>query len=784
MDCLSSSTQGDTSIFEKIQVLNSQGDTSIFEKIQVLNSLLETLRVKFVELTHSGRKPTTGKDGLLLPTADLDVLDTLVQTMRFINQHYLIHQSRAIGLHLPTVSTESNQRQPKKRGTKSTSATQDIGECIVMYQRTVQKTLTLLLETFPIFPMDGKSASRYELTNAGICSALAEFGGGEGRSEDCTKQNSSQWIVTVFSYMLPRLDAATDVEDDSAGEVATNMLLVVLDKLLLPHSFHRGSDCHELVAMYLLDSPLKRQELLEAFGVAFFPQLAFPSTFVNTDQKKSDIFSSSVSDVIEQKISELASTAVGKTAAMLLVTLITQAGDLSNAPIDDEELYEKRTVLLLQMSSVLPLYIKSWGGRLPTETGRVLSALIAIFRQWSVPSNMPLNGDDFKKSIDRSMNDLCFGLRSLLDALFISNKKIPSIFETLPEQEQKLAIGLIGMMGCPSEALTRSLSKICSKSYYRHADTGDDLCSDMRVFIMEVMHSLRKSLPMPSYLKFLIDSSGINHATGVLGRVGSTANSSTDTAFFYDRTIEQLSHFLTSCCEHAATKVLPMILPILQSWLLPPTSVTDDIVKQLFQARAATSILAAFAWDDVLSYGVARGKSDVIPPEFFRLDDAFVQILVDSIINQLELSARLWSISSDGFMDDPIENFIARLLGPVTILLRYCRGMLEMFVVRTSYRIVQECKDNSAVERSSNNEVAATEDVSSNKVNVVGVLVKSLLLILKSKYPASMAELVRSDTNLSDNLLSAAVDVEKAVSKGHLAHLGSKLLHQVKTLKR
>jgi hypothetical protein len=110
--------------------------------------------------------------------------------------------------------------------------------------------------------------------------------------------------------------------------------------------------------------------------------------------------------------------------------------------------------------------------------------------------------------------------------------------------------------------------------------------------------------------------------------------------------------------------------------------------------------------------------------------------------------------------------------------------MLEMFVVRTSYRIVQECKDNSAVERSSNNEVAATEDVSSNKVNVVGVLVKSLLLILKSKYPASIAELVRSDTNLSDNLLSAAVDIEKAVSKGHLAHLGSKLLHQVKTLKR
>jgi len=766
---------------------STQGDTSIFEKIQVLNSLLETLRVKFVELTHSGRKPTTGKDGLLLPSADLDALDTLVQTMRFIHQHYLIHQSRAVGSHLPKISTDGNQRQAKKRGTKATSATKEIGECIVMYQTIVQKTSKLLLETFPISPMDGKSASRYELTNAGICSALAEFGGGEGRlSEDCMKQNSSQWIVAVFSYILPRLDSATDMEDDSAGEVATNMLLMVLDKLLLPHSFHRGSDGHELVPSYLLDSSLKRQELLEAFGVAFFPQLAFPSTIVNEEQKKSSIFASSVSDAVEQKISELASTAVGKTAAMLLVTLITQAGDLSIALIDDEmNLYEKRTVLLLQMSSVLPLYIKSWGGRLPTETGRVLSALIAIVRQWSAPSTGPLH-DDVKKPIDRSLNDLCFGLRSLSDALFTSNKKISSIFESLPEQVQKLAVGLIGMMGYPSEALTRSLSKICSKPYDRRAGPGGDsyIGSDMRVFIMEVMHSLRRTLPMPSYLKFLIDSSGINHATGSLERVGSTTNSLTDAVFCYDRSIEQLSRFLITSCGQATTKVLPMILPILQSWLLPPTSVTDDIVKQLVQARAATSILAAFAWDDVLSYGVARVKSDVIPPEFLRLDDAFDQILVDSIINQLELSARLWSISGDGFMDDPIEHFLAHLLGPVTILLRYCRGMLEKFVVRTSCRIVQESKDNSAAERSSNNEVTAMEDVSSNKVNVAGVLVKSVLLVLKSKYPASIAKLVRSDAGLSDNLMSAAADIEKAVSKGHLAHVGSKLVHQLKTLQR
>ena len=762
----------------------SQNDPSLIENIQALNSLLETIRVKFVELIHSGRK-LTNNNGLLISSADLDMLDTFIRIIRLIHQHCLIHQSRAIGNIHPNICTVSNQREPKKRGMKVIPETQDIGQCIVTFQATVHKTLSLLLENFPIFSMDGKSASRYELTNAGICSALAELGGGETRLPANATRNSSQWIDAVFSYVLPRLDSANKMSGDSTGEVATNMLLNVLDNLLLPSSIQCGSECREQTPGYLLANPLKRQELLQAFAEAFFPRCAHTST---------------KPDATDLKISELASTAVGKSAAMLLVTLITQTGDLSNTPVDTEiKLHEKRTILLLQMSSVLPCYIKSWKGSLPTETGRVLSALFAIVRQWSPSSNDTLVEDVSLQPIKRTINEVCLDLRRSLDSIYTASKKMPSIFELLSDQVQRLAVGLMGMLGCPSETLTKSLSKICSKSWGRRAmlraDSRDArISSDLATYIMEIMHSLRKTLPMPSYLAFLIDSSGINHAVDELAmsdrtltkdRVGSSANSLVYTVFIYDRNVEQLSRFLTSSCDQATIKVLPMIVPILQTWLSPPSSATDDIVMQVVQARAATSVIAAFAWDKVLSCGIARDDLEIVPSEFVKLDETFCQILVDSIIRQLELSARLWSFNGDGIVDDPIELCLARLLGPVTILLRYCDGILEKFVVRVSRRIIQECKENTLVECGGSNEpTVKNDDISSHKTSVTEVLVKTLLLVLKSKYPASIAELVRSRGMSSDSLLSAAVEIEMALSRGHLAHLGSKFSHQVKLLKR
>jgi hypothetical protein len=492
-----------------------------------------------------------------------------------------------------------------------------------------------------------------------------------------------------------------------------------------------------------------------------------------------------VSGGVEEKLFHLAPTATGMTAAMLLTTLITQSADrlLDPTSHQDNKLHEKSSLLLLQMASVLPLYVASWEEMLPNETGLVLSSLISLVRQWSESSDGEVLEDDSVLPISMALNHLCLGLRNSLEVLYTVNKKMSSIFERLPEQVQKLCVGLVGLLKSPSGALVKSLSIICSKSFARQQasinDPGEDvwISNSMAIYIMEVVSSLRKTMPMPTYLTFLLDSSGIERAssTSVLRRraAGRDGDTVTD-QFSYDRPVNYLCRFLTISCDQPSAKVLPMIFPVLRKWLSSTSASTNDTVKQLIQARAATSILSAFAWAEVFTNGSVGIKSDFAAPNFLKLDVKFDSLLIDSIIDQFELSAKLWSGS---VVDDPEDqrHILARLLVPVTLLLRYRDGMFAKFLNVISIRVVQHTL--AAVKNSDGTE---REGAMSGKINAAEVNMNALLLVLKTKDTVSIVELVRSSDKMQITLLSAVVGIDQAVAGGHLAHLGSKLVHQAK----
>lgn len=739
-------------------------DASTLEKVQMMNSLLETLRLKFVELTHNGRQSDNAKDGLIMPTADLETVDVLVQTIRFVHRRFLSFQI-VMEDHKHTEAKSTGQRQSKRELKKAAKEIQTMGESLAAYRTTVSKNLTFQLEMFPITPMDNISASRYEFTNAGVCSALAELGGDS--TFDAGRESSTRWISSVFSYILPRLTGVTEesVEEGSnasAEGIATNILLKVVSKLLLP------SDSGQLTQTYLLRNPLKRHELLQAFAGTFFPP--------------------SPSKEAEEQIKQLASTAMGKTAAMLLTTLVTQsANQLLDSPSDgNNKLHEKNSTLLLQMTAVLPVYLTYWEGSLPIETGKVLASFISLARQWSESSDEN-DPDGSSTSIKMALNGLCIGLRSSLEVIYLSSKKNPSIFEKLPEQVQKQCVGLIGLLKCPSKELAKSLSTICSKSFapQRVSNGSDDVTvvsNSMANYTMEVMHSLRKTTPMPVYLSFLIDSCGIGNSLPQLKSAAQDGDITTDPysecIITCDRATAQLSRFLTSSCDKASTKILPMIRPILEKWLSAPTSSEDD-VKQLVQSRAAISLLAAFTWDELLSDNTGQNRSTIIAPKFLKLDDKLDKLLIDSTIEQFEVAARLWPTGGGGYMDEASaqQQHLARLLGPITLILRFRSGMLGQFVEGVSQRVVQQ-------KEKMDTSTSGKEDAPAKRMNVAEVHMNVLLLVLKSKDPVSMVELVRSSSELQSKWVSAAEDIEKSVSGGHLSHLGSKLLHQVKLFKK
>jgi pre-rRNA-processing protein IPI1 len=87
-----SDSHDDIMLEEGIGLHNPSGDeTTNIDKMQQLTSLLEILRSKFVELLHSGRKHSNEKDGIMIPTSELETLDVLVHIIRFVHRR---HQSQ------------------------------------------------------------------------------------------------------------------------------------------------------------------------------------------------------------------------------------------------------------------------------------------------------------------------------------------------------------------------------------------------------------------------------------------------------------------------------------------------------------------------------------------------------------------------------------------------------------------------------------------------------------------------------------------------------------------
>lgn len=753
---------------EELSSTPKEKDAESMEKVQQMTSLLETLRGKFVEIAHLGKKMDAS--GLMSSPNDLEAMDVLIQIIRLSHSRFQsYYQSIRKNYQHVELDANTTNKKREKNGKKTTKINQTVQECLVAYQTSVDRVLQLLLENFPVKSFgETTNPERYEFTNACICSALAELGGGSLFDDD--KKKTSPWVDTVFSYVLPRLSCDEDsfeskTEDDSYSEsISTNMLLKVVMKLLLPLGNNSGGNTKS----YLLKNPVNRQEILETFAKAFFPQVYCPSVPQHV------IYASSATDELERKIRNVADTAAGRTACILVTKLVAQSADsLFNDSADAEY-----STLLLQMLSVLPVYLVAWKGKYPAETGLVLASILSVVRQWEASDNA---SQESKEPVALALLELCLGLRYSLEALYVPiedssavlqpkkkrkkvNLKQTCTIERLPEQVQKLAIGLVGLLQSPTEVTAKQLSQICSKALISHivVTDGDQeyeaVSVDMTNYIREVVHLSRKTMPMPTYLSFLLDGSGIELATGI----SMLQKQSPNHLFLYDSAIDQLCRFLTTCCDKASQKVLPMLRPILESWLSAPMKIkenegaSNETMRLLVKGRAAISILSAFTWDDVLSHN----STDNEFVSTTASDDKLDQLLLNSILSLCEVSGSFWSKGSYFDDNESQQLYLAKLLGPVAVLLRYRKGMLKLFLETVSKRV----------------------GAKNTSETVVEIYIKAILMILKSKDPVPITSMIQHSEDLQKVLLSVAKSIETVVSGGPLAHLGGKLQHHVKSI--
>ena len=242
----------------RIEESLAQSQDGNIAKAVILSTLVETLRVKYLELTQTGRTSNSDRKGIMLTVPDLDTLDVLVKALKFSNRYYQLFRE-SLDPSLLHIKAQNTSMKRKKKGTLNKKASND--DCLEAYQSSVTKTVSLILEHFPLHSFDGKSsASRYNLTNAELCSSLVELG---GKSAD-SPELSTLWVDAVFSYIIPRL-ALDDHDLTSFGvqdEEVIEVLLKIARKLLLP--IGRCDSGSSLV--YPLQSSSKRQELLQVFG--------------------------------------------------------------------------------------------------------------------------------------------------------------------------------------------------------------------------------------------------------------------------------------------------------------------------------------------------------------------------------------------------------------------------------------------------------------------------------------------------------------------------------------
>ena len=577
--------------------------------IPVQVELYNTLRDRLIEVSQAGYVMGGGRGSnggrLFLPPSFMEEMKSIVSAVRLLWTLY----SRSI------VAATIEALSANNSGTFGRKEKDSIEHKLRSITAAIHSQFIVML---PLSSDGGDNRigaqdhqGRYNATNAILCSAVGELGCvlhpfDAKKSADSNKtQSSSAWTKAVFSYVLPRL------EKNSGGILDGTVLRVVGQLLQGPY----------------LDSERSRKiELLTKFTSTFFPSY---------DE-----------NLIE---ASLCVSPAGRLAALLLVELLLR--HVPPPSIDTDQADCREWVLVGSMAQALPLYVRRWEDHFPLESEKVLAVLLGIVRRYKTGTPMTVDGavlEVFDEKVSLSEDASCGSfddadplvllvrsLRVSIGELFEQPKKSKednlqgtsrkhSIFEIMPELTQRLVLGLFGLLQYPTETAVLSLAKICSRS---------TLSNEMKDYVMDVVFSIRKSLPLQLYLAFLVNSSGISKAFKDRKKKkmkkqndekNNNGDSSIEQVFAFDIAIERLCRALVLC---DSSKILRMLMPLLLTWLRGGTTseFTAADSSAIVQRRAAIAILACISFDDSGNYGVCFEALDP------RLSDSVVATVVDSL---------------------------------------------------------------------------------------------------------------------------------------------------------
>ena len=468
-------------------------------------------------------------------------------------------------------------------------------------------SLSLLLELFPVRQQNPSYdiEMKYAVLNVDLCATVIDIGG-------CLAIEAKMldWTKRFLEYLLPRLENSTLAPTEVWDGTSSTVVDVIARLLLLRH------DSLE----FKLPEKTRRMALEKVCEIFFFNEdLPF----------------------------HVARSASGRRAVLLIVAMLRNENFVL---ITDVSPF---TTSLQMAVKRLPFYLQTWRNQFIPESRVVLSALHDVSRRLDLECP--------------STQDMLQSLRNGMTVVFAAPKNMrrqegdrasrSPIFEEYPEQLQRLALGLLVMLQSPSDMTTNGLSYMCARS----SSCKGALSAAIADAVLNAVHSIRRSISMPAYLQFVINSIGIptipakrkekrdqgpgtpsndkgdtTAASGTrlecedrrpksLEARSSEARIDVESVKAKEALVLRATRSLILC---GSAKVLPMINPVLKEWFTGMCHSSDFSPTQMaIRFRAAGAITAMLILDIQTSF-VAAGDEDKSHSSIFDVAPDLGQTLV------------------------------------------------------------------------------------------------------------------------------------------------------------
>jgi hypothetical protein len=396
-----------------------------------------------------------------------------------------------------------------------------------------------------------------------------------------------QWIQIVSSHLrgllvedIAMLDNAPIHQENDSSPTTTAPLTLLTSQAML-----------SVLAQLLL-----RQDLHPHFAPKDQVDFLFCSVFFNVDRPLP---------------ASLSRSDVGRSAAFLGCRLLSD----SSYCLDCTEQESGRSIVL-NILLCIPSFLSAWRADYLTHSAICLSALKCVVCRIDCFDLANMCNVGF-------LTNLWTGIESLLCPSTSSNAC--SVFEMYPEALQRRLICLICMSGKPTASCIKCLADVCARCSTKlivpKSKTQNTVSTTMSSFVVQCIHNIRRTLPMHSYVAFLLDSTGILR----LDRISVPQV----TFMMFSRAMDVQLQDIARCLVHCGTtKIMPMLESLLSAWLnVEKRPRRDgDSIDQLstLKARAGLCLLAVFSLDFQVLQNENMSISHIVSTEF-------MEVLVKSI---------------------------------------------------------------------------------------------------------------------------------------------------------